>query len=203
MNQSGAFLGKAFLIAVGLIFLVLVMEFNSVLLPAIIMFSILLSLIGVFWGLILCGMRFGIIMTGVGVISLAGVVVNNAIVLIDCTLQLRAQGLNAVEASVRAGRLRLRPVFLTAATTVLGLIPMAMGFGLDVRVWPPKLVVGAESSTWWAPMAIVVIFGLTFATVLTLVVVPAMYCTTDSWSQKLKRMFRMAEGSKLNGAREP
>jgi multidrug efflux pump subunit AcrB len=138
-------------------------------------------------------MRFGIIMTGVGVISLAGVVVNNAIVLIDCTLQLREEGLSAVEAAVRAGRLRLRPVFLTAITTVLGLIPMAMGFGVDVRVWPPKFVTGAESSAWWGPMAIVVIFGLSFATVLTLVIVPAMYCSMDQLKGRLKRRWGNAE----------
>ncbi len=185
MKESGEFLTRAFGIALGLILVVLVLQFNSVLLPLIIVFSVVLSLIGVMWGLLICGMRFGVIMTGVGVISLAGIVVNNAIVLVDCIRQRKAEGLDPFEAVITAGRLRLRPVLLTATTTILGLIPMAIGYSLDFQQWPPRLIAGAESSQWWAPMAVAVIFGLAAATLLTLVLVPVMYSLVDALVRRL------------------
>ncbi len=175
MKESGRFLARAFALASAGIFVVLVIQFNSLLLPAVILSSVVLSLLGVMWGLILTGMRFGIIMTGLGVITLAGVVVNNAIVLVDCIQQLRASGMGTLEAIVAAGVRRFRPVMLTAITTILGLIPMAVGWSLDVHQWPWRIVCGAESSAWWAPMAVAVIFGLAVATILTLGLVPAMY----------------------------
>lgn len=180
IEESGAFLARSFGIALGLILIVLVLQFNSVLLPLIIVVSVMLSLIGVMWGLLICGMRFGVIMTGVGVISLAGIVVNNSIVLVDCIRQRKEEGLDTNDAVVEAGRLRLRPVLLTATTTILGLIPMAIGYSIDFQRWPPGLIAGAESSQWWAPMAVAVIFGLAFATVLTLVFVPVLYSLVDS-----------------------
>ena len=189
MRESGAFLMRAFGIASGLILVILVIQFNSAVLPLIIFFSVILSMIGVMWGLLLCNMRFGVIMTGVGVISLAGIVVNNAIVLIDCIDQRKAEGMSTLEAIIIAGRLRLRPVLLTASTTVLGLIPMAVGWSLEIHHWPPRLIAGAESSTWWAPMAVAVIFGLSVATILTLVIVPAMYSLADSLAGVFKRRF--------------
>jgi multidrug efflux pump len=189
MNQAMDFLTKAFLIALALIALILIMEFNSVLQPFIIMFSVILSLVGVLWGLMLCGMRFGVIMTGIGVVSLAGVVVNNGIVLIDYINRKKQESGNTQEAIVEAGRTRLRPVLLTAMTTVAGLIPMAVGWSFEFHTWPPRLVAGAETSDWWAPMAIAVIFGLTLATILTLVQVPVMYSLMDSASEALKRRF--------------
>ena len=179
IKENSAFLSKAFGIAVALIAVILVIEFNSAILPALIMISVVLSMIGVMWGLMLCRMRFGIIMTGLGVISLAGVVVNNSIVLIDCILQKRTEGMDAMEAAIAAGRQRLRPVLLTAGTTVLGLIPMAVGWSLEIHSWPPKFVAGAESSQWWAPMAVAIIFGLALATLLTLIQVPVMYTLVD------------------------
>jgi len=172
--------------ALGLILVILVIQFNSVLLPFVIIFSVLLSLIGVMWGLLLCQMRFGVIMTGLGVISLAGIVVNNAIVLVDCIRQRQAEGLNSTEAVVAAGRMRLRPVLLTAITTILGLIPMAVGYSVEVHDWPPRIIAGAETSAWWAPMAVAVIFGLSVATVLTLVLVPVMYSLADSFTVWLR-----------------
>ncbi len=187
MNKSGRFLARAFTVAVGLIVVVLVIQFNSVVLPAIILLSVLLSVIGVMWGLIICRMRFGVIMTGVGVISLAGIVVNNAIVLVDCIRQRLAEGLGTTEAVVAAGRLRLRPVLLTALTTVLGLIPMAVGYSLEVHTWPPRIMTGTETSAWWAPMAVSVIFGLTLATGLTLVLVPVMFSLAESLIAAVKR----------------
>ena len=188
MNKSSRFLARAFAIAVGLILLVLVLQFNSVLLPGVIILSVLLSIIGVMWGLVICRMRFGIIMTGVGVISLAGIVVNNAIVLVDCIRQRQEDGLSATAAVVAAGRMRLRPVLLTAVTTVLGLIPMAIGWSLDVHEWPPRFIAGAESSAWWAPMAVAVIFGLSLATVLTLILVPVMYSMADTLVESLRKL---------------
>jgi len=189
MQKSSAFLTKAFLIALGLIMVILVIQFNSLVLPLIILFSVILSMIGVTWGLLLTQMKFSVIMTGLGVISLAGIVVNNAIVLIDCAQQRRAEGLDCDEAVVTAGRLRLRPVLLTAVTTVLGLIPMAIGYSLEIHEWPPRFIAGAESSAWWAPMAVAVIFGLTASTVLTLVFVPIMYSLFNSLADGMRRRF--------------
>jgi CzcA family heavy metal efflux pump len=187
MQESGAFLFRAFLVASAAILIILVIQFNSVLVPGIIFSSVVLSLVGVMWGLVVCRMKFGIIMTGLGALTLAGVVVNNAIVLIDCIRQLREEGMPLREAIVAAGVRRLRPVLLTASTTVLGLIPMAVGLSVEIHAWPWRFVGGAESSAWWAPMAVAVIFGLTVATVLTLGLVPAMYSLvagTVEWAQR-------------------
>ena len=172
-DKAAAFLSKAFMVAVLLITLILVAQFNSLIVPFIIMFTVVLSLIGVLAGLIICGIPFGIIMTGIGVISLAGVVVNNAIVLLDYTRQLQARGMSLIDAAVEAGETRLRPVLLTASTTMLGLVPMATGISYDFHTW--TWATRSQSSEWWNGMAIAVIFGLGFATMLTLVVVPTMY----------------------------
>ena len=172
-NESQAFLTQAFLVALFLIALTLISQFNSLVLPFIIMFSVILSLIGVLIGLMVTGTSFGIIMTGLGVISLAGVVVNNAIILIDYIQQLRERGMDKVEAVITSGLVRFRPVMLTAITTVLGLIPLSTGMGFDFKNF--KFLFGGESSQWWGPMGIAVIFGLSFATILTLVFVPVMY----------------------------
>ncbi len=193
MQKSMAFLSNAFLIALGLILIILVVQFNSVVVPLIIMFSVILSMIGVTWGLLLTQMKFGVIMTGLGVISLAGIVVNNAIVLIDCIQQRRMEGLSTTEAVITAGRLRLRPVMLTAITTVLGLIPMAIGYSVEVHDWPPRFIAGAESSAWWAPMAVAVIFGLTVSTILTLIFVPVMYSLFDSMVIAMRQRFAQPE----------
>jgi len=172
-QESQDFLTKAFLVALLLIFLILVSMFNSVSQPFIIMTSVILSLGGAFLGLALFASPFGIIMTGVGVISLAGVVVNNAIVLIDYTNKLRERGYDLREAVIAAGATRLRPVLLTAVTTILGLIPMVTGVSFDFHSFSISWV--SESSQWWRSMAIVVIFGLMVSTFLTLVVVPTLY----------------------------
>jgi multidrug efflux pump len=172
-EEASAFLTKALVIALFLIAMVLITQFDSVILPFIILSSVVLSLIGVLWGLMISGMPFGIIMTGVGVISLAGVVVNNAIVLLDFTIKLRRRGRSKIEAIVEAGKTRFRPVILTAITTIVGLIPLATGWAFDIHTL--RFVSGGSSSQWWAPMAIAIIYGLAVATILTLVVVPAMY----------------------------
>ena len=172
-QEAQAFLSKAFGAALFLIVLILVTQFNSVSQPLVIMTSVILSLGGVFLGLSFMEMPFGIIMTGVGVISLAGVVVNNAIVLIDYTNRLRERGIHTKEAIISAGCTRVRPVLLTAITTILGLLPMVTGISYDFRKMELSTV--SESTQWWGSMASAVIFGLALATVLTLVVVPSLY----------------------------
>jgi len=172
-EEASAFLAKAFIAAVLLIFLVLVSEFNSVLMPFIIMTSVILSFIGVYLGLLLLRQSFSVIMTGMGVISLAGVVVNNAIVLLDYTNLLRRRGRSCQEAIVEAGCKRFRPVMLTAITTILGLVPMAVGISYNFREL--RWEIGSESAQWWGSMAAAVIFGLVVATALTLFVVPNCY----------------------------
>jgi CzcA family heavy metal efflux pump len=170
--KAQAFLSKAFFACIAIILLILLTQFNSMITPLIILASVLFSLIGVFIGLLVTGTAFGIIMTGIGVISLAGVVVNNAIVLIDYINQLLAKGLSSTEALLRAGSVRFRPVMLTAITTILGLLPMATGISFDFRKM--GFDIGGESSQWWGPMAVAVIFGLGFATLLTLIMVPVL-----------------------------
>ncbi len=186
-KESEDFLSKAFLVALLLIFLILVSMFNSVTQPFIIMTSVVLSLGGAFLGLTLFNSPFGIIMTGVGVISLAGVVVNNAIVLLDYTNKLRERGFALRDAVISAGATRLRPVLLTAITTILGLIPMVTGVSYDFHNWTISWV--SESSQWWRSMAVVVIFGLVVATFLTLVVVPTLYYVLEGFSENKRKLF--------------
>lgn len=192
-EKEMAFLSKALLIAVFLILLIIVAQFNSFGTPGIIMFTVILSLIGVFLGLVISRQDFVIMMTMIGIISLAGVVVNNAIVLIDYTDILRGQRrkeLNlpddeplpydeVVKATIAAGKTRLRPVLLTAITTVLGLIPLAIGFNIDfiglLNDYDPNIYMGGDNNIFFAPMSWAIIYGLTFATFLTLVIIPAFY----------------------------
>ncbi|MDP6041055.1 MAG: efflux RND transporter permease subunit, partial [Candidatus Latescibacteria bacterium] len=178
-QRAAAFLSKAFIIALAGIALILITQFNSLTLPFIILTSVILSLIGVLIGLIITSTPFGILMTGIGVISLAGVVVNNAIVLIDYTLQLHQRGLASRDAIIRAGVTRFRPVILTAITTILGLFPLATGISFDFFTFSWEI--GGRSSQWWGPMGVAVVFGLAFATMLTLVVVPIMISLIWRW----------------------
>ncbi|MEY3013969.1 MAG: hypothetical protein RIT45_2704 [Pseudomonadota bacterium] len=185
-QKASAFLGRALLIGLFGILIILVAQFNSVLKPVIIMSSVVLSLVGVFAGLVITGKPFGVVMTGLGVISLAGVVVNNAIVLIDFIESLRTAGLGPHEAVLRAGLVRLRPVLLTALTTVLGLIPMATGINVDFLNL--RVTETGSSGEFWGGMAIAVSFGLVFATVLTLVVVPALYLVLDRIGSRTRKI---------------
>ncbi len=173
-NEANQYIVKAFIIALFLIAIVLVAQFNSVFQPVIIMTSVFLSLGGVFWGFALTGMEFVMIMSGIGCVALAGVAVNNCIVLIDYTNLLIKDGMSWFDAIIEAGKTRLRPVLLTAITTVLGLLPMALGVSLDLHPGSIGIQVGSESSEFWRPFAWTMIFGLTFATVMTLVIVPCM-----------------------------
>ncbi|MCF7972475.1 MAG: efflux RND transporter permease subunit [Phycisphaerae bacterium] len=189
-QESAAFLSKAFLVALMLVVLVLVIQFNSIMIPFIIITTVILSMIGALAGLLICHLPFGIIMTGIGIISLAGVVVNNAIVLLAYTRQLQAEGLDLIAAAAEAGVTRLRPVLLTATTTIIGLIPMAIGVSYDFHSF--SLVTKSESSQWWSNMAVVVIFGLGFATLLTLVVVPSLYVMLTQTHHRINTLLKRA-----------
>jgi multidrug efflux pump subunit AcrB len=198
-DESFDFLGRAFLIAVFLIAFILVSQFNSIIKPLIILSSVIMSTAGVFYGLVTFQMAFGL-MAFLGVISLAGVVVNNAIVLIDYVDILRQRdGYTLKESLVQAGKIRFRPVILTAITTTLGLVPLAIGFNFDfiVLVGSPieffsnlgdYIYMGGEQAAWWGPMAIAVIVGLLFATALTLILVPVLYYMFERGREKLVEM---------------
>lgn len=186
-DDAQEFLGEAFAIALGFIFFVLVMQFNSISHTLIIMASVLLSLGGAFLGLGISNIPFGIIMTGIGIISLAGVVVNNAIVLIDYINQLIQRGYELTDAVVFAGQTRFRPVLLTAVTTILGLLPMITGVSYDFKRM--KLLTSSESTFWWYSMAVVVAYGLAFATVLTLIVVPVLYHIITDAKNRIAKLF--------------
>ena len=192
-----AFLVLALFVAVGGILLILVGQFNSISKPIIIVTSILLSLSGVFLGMLFTNMNFIIIMTMMGIISLAGIVVNNAIILIDYTIILMSRyrqdrGMSEDEylspgeyrhLIIAAGKSRLRPVILTAVTTVLGLIPLATGLNIDffglITDYDPNIYMGGDNVIFWGPLAWTVIFGLTFATFLTLVIVPLLFYVVE------------------------
>jgi multidrug efflux pump subunit AcrB len=199
--EEFAFLSKALMLAVFMIFLIIVSQFNKVSIPFIIMSSVLFSTIGVFLGLIIFRMDFIVIMTMIGIISLAGIVVNNAIVLMDfieLTRKRKREELGTDQrlppeeiknAIIQAGRTRLRPVLLTAITTILGLIPLAVGLNIDfihfAQNYDPDFYLGGDNVIFWGPMSWTIIFGLTFATFLTLVIVPVMYLLTDKLNTKL------------------
>ncbi len=186
-EEATAFLKKAFGIAIGLIAIILIIQFNSITQPVIILVAVMLSLGGIFWGFFLAQLHFVIIMCGVGTISLAGVVVNNGIVLIDFINQLRERGHSIEDAIVEAGRARLRPVLLTAITTVLGLIPMAFRFSFNFQEFVFEF--GTDSSQWWSELAWTIIFGLSFATALTLVVVPTLVLIDHKLREFIQRGF--------------
>jgi len=211
MEEDMEFLSVAFMAALFLILIILVGQFNSVLSPIIIMFSVIFSTIGVMLGYAFSGDDISIVFTGVGIISLAGVVVNNAIVLIDYVNLLvknkrEELGLTSMdlmtkdqvkEAIITGGATRLRPVLLTAITTVLGLVPLAIGFNFNfftlISELNPRFFIGGDNTAMWGPMAWTIIYGLVFATFLTLVVVPVMYWLAYRLKMRFKGAFGMKE----------
>lgn len=188
-EEAFGFLTTALMVGFALIFLVMLAKFNSIVSPLIIMTAVGLSLIGVLLGLILTRTPFGL-MTFIGIISLAGIVCVNNIVLLDYVKQLTEQGLKKKNAIIEAGLIRFRPVLLTALTTILGLVPLTFGINIDFveffRSFDPKLQFGSENTAFWGPMGIAIISGLTFATFLTLVVVPVLYSAFDSVAVRIK-----------------
>lgn len=187
-NESMAFLGTAFGAAILLIYLILATQFNSVVKPFIIFFTIVLSLIGVLLGFIIFNKDFSIIMSGVGIIALAGIVVKNGILLIEFIEELRGRGYPMREAIIEGGAIRLTPVLLTASAAVLGLVPLALGITVDFvglfRDLAPHLIIGGPSAVFWNILAWTIIYGLTFSTILTLVIVPCMYYVNERVREK-------------------
>jgi multidrug efflux pump subunit AcrB len=186
--ETGAFLGKAMLISFGLIFLILVTQFNSVSKPLIIFVEIFFSIIGVLLGLSIFNMSVSIVMTGVGVIALAGIVVRNGILLVEFTDLLMEQGMPYREAIIEAGKTRMTPVILTASATILGLIPLAVGLNIDfVALFSelnPHIHFGGDNVAFWGPLSWTMIFGLSFATFLTLILVPVMLLLSNNLKVK-------------------
>jgi multidrug efflux pump subunit AcrB len=192
-QKATDFLGKAFIITLLLVFLIMVAEFNSLKVPFVILISVLLSLIGVMLGLVVTRTPASVVMTGVGVVALAGIVVRNGIVLLDFVKHKHDEGgLSLEDALLEAGRIRLRPVVLTAAATVLGVLPMATGIDFDWREF--HFIFGAESAEFWRPLAVTIIFGLTISTFLTLVIVPTVYSLLEEWTNRVSSFFRRFRG---------
>lgn len=191
--ETSAFLGGAMLTSIFLIILILVTQFNSISKPLLILSEIFFSIIGVLLGFALFNMSFSIIMTGIGIVALAGIVVRNGILLVEFTDLLRAHGVPLREAIIEAGRTRMTPVLLTATATILGLIPLAVGLNIDfVKLFSefnPHIFFGGDSVAFWGPLSWTMIFGLGFATLLTLLLVPAMYYINEKGKQKIYRWF--------------
>ncbi|UFQ99106.1 efflux RND transporter permease subunit [Pseudomonas wenzhouensis] len=171
-REAATFLMSAFVVAIFLMAIILVTQFNSLYQAALVLSAIVLSTAGVLMGLLINGQSFGIVMVGMGLIALAGIVVNNNIILIDTYNQLRSQGLQPREAALETGCLRLRPVLLTAVTTILGLMPMVLSVNVDLVT--PSLGFGAPSTQWWTQLSSAIAGGLAFATVLTLLLTPCL-----------------------------
>lgn len=195
--ETQAFLGRALLIALGIIFLILVLQFNSMSKPFIVLTEIFFSVIGVLLGYAFTGMTIATIMLGVGVVGLAGIVIKNGILLIEFTDELRSRGYKTREAAIQAGKIRIIPVMLTAIATMLGLLPLAVGFNIDfVTLFTnlnPHVFFGGDSVVFWGPLSWTIIFGLIFAFFLTLIMVPGMYLIAE----RLRRPMEQFYGTKF------
>ena len=189
--KASAFLLKAFGTAMFLIFAILLAQFNRLTSVGLVLSAVVLSTIGVLLGLLVMGQPFGVVMTGIGVIANAGVIVNNNIVLIDTYDRLRREGMEAYDAIVETCRERARPVVLTAVTAVLGVLPIA--FGINIEFLTREVSIGAPATQWWISLSTAIVFGLGFATVLTLIVTPAALMAIEKMRQK-----RLAWAERLN-----
>ncbi len=196
-QETNSFLGMAFILALGLIFLILVMQFNSLSKPFIVLTEIFFSIIGVFLGFAITGMTMPTIMVLVGVIGLAGIVIKNGILLIEFTEELRDRGMKIREATIQAGKIRIIPVLLTAVATILGLLPLAVGFNINFESLfthlDPKIFLGGDSVVFWGPLAWTIIFGLILSFFLTLLMIPSMYIM----SERLRRPMIKFYGTKF------
>lgn len=191
--ETGAFLGKALLIALMIILFILVLQFNSVSKSVIILTEILFSVIGVLLGFAITGMQISVVMTGIGIIGLAGIVVKNAILVIDFADHLRARGMKTKEAVIQAGKIRIIPVLLTALAAIFALLPLAIGFNINFITMfselNPHIFFGGDSASFWKPLAWTIIFGLTFAFFMTLIMVPSMYLIAERLRRPMRRQF--------------
>ncbi|MDX2133207.1 MAG: efflux RND transporter permease subunit [Saprospiraceae bacterium] len=177
--EAAAFLGNSLMLSMLMILLILITQFNSFGKTIIILTEVVFSVVGVLLGLAVFNMDFSIVMMGIGIVALAGIVVRNGILLVEFTDHLRAQGMDTPQAIVEAGRIRMTPVLLTATATILGLIPLAVGFNIDFESLfahgDPKIFFGGDSVAFWGPLSWTIVFGLSFATFLTLIILPVMY----------------------------
>lgn len=194
--ETGAFLGKALVIALVLILFILVLQFNSVSKSVIILTEIVFSVIGVLLGFALTGMTMSVVMTGIGIVGLAGIVVKNGILVIEFADELRSRGMKTREAIIQAGKTRIIPVLLTALAAILGLIPLATGFNINFITMfsdlNPHIFFGGDNAVFWKPLSWTIIFGLIFAFFMTLLIVPAMYLIAE----RLRRPMRRTYGGK-------
>jgi multidrug efflux pump subunit AcrB len=191
--ETNAFLGRAFFMAMGLIFLILVLQFNSMSKPFIVLTEIFFSIIGVLLGYAFTGMTIATIMLLVGIIGLAGIVIKNGILLIEFTDELRGRGVKTREAAIQAGKIRIIPVLLTALATMLGLLPLAVGFNINFVSFfqhlNPHIFFGGDSVVFWGPLSWTIIFGLIFAFFLTLIMVPSMYLIAERLRRPMERFY--------------
>ena len=191
--ETGAFLGKALVIALLLILVVLVAQFNSVSKPVIILTEIVFSVIGVLIGFSVTGMEVSVLMTGLGIVGLAGIVVKNGILVIEFTDELRARGMKTREAVIQAGKTRIIPVLLTAVAAILAFIPIAVGFNINfVTLFSelnPHIFFGGDNVAFWKPLSWTIIFGLAFAFFMTLFMVPGMYLIAERLKRPMRRQF--------------
>ncbi|HET7896633.1 MAG TPA: efflux RND transporter permease subunit, partial [Flavisolibacter sp.] len=182
-KETGAFLGNALIIALMLILFILVLQFNSISKPVIILTEIVFSVIGVLLGFAIFGMTVSVVMTGIGIVGLAGIVVKNGILVIEFADELRARGMKTREAVIQAGKTRIIPVLLTALAAILGLIPLAVGFNINfVTLFTelnPHIFFGGDNVVFWKPLSWTIIFGLAFAFFMTLLIVPSMYLIAE------------------------
>lgn len=192
--ETAAFLGTALISALFIILIILVLQFNSISKPIVILSEILFSVIGVLLGITIFGMQLSIVMTGLGIVALAGIVVRNGILLVEFADLMVSQGMEIRAAVIEAGRTRMTPVLLTATATMLGLVPLAVGLNIDfVTMFTelhPHIYFGGDNVAFWGPLSWTIIFGLSFATFLTLVLVPCMYLVADKNSKKIKSLFK-------------
>ena len=191
--ETGAFLGKALVIALMIILLILVLQFNSVSKPVIILTEIVFSIIGVLLGFALTGMTISVVMTGIGIVGLAGIVVKNGILVIEFSDELRARGMRTREAVIQAGKTRIIPVMLTALAAILGFLPIAFGFNINfITLFSelnPHIFFGGDSVVFWKPLSWTIIFGLAFAFFMTLLMVPGMYLIAERLKRPMRNMF--------------
>lgn len=194
-EKEAAFLGGAFMFSLIMIFMILITQFNSFGKVMIILSQVVLSIIGVFLGFSLSGMDFSVVMSGVGLVALIGIVVNNGIILLDFFQIQENRGIPLKEAIIEGGAIRFTPVLLTASSTILGLVPLATSLNINfstlITHLDPQIFFGGDSAAFWSPLSWTIIFGLTFATVVTLLVVPIMYYLTMKGTDRFMEYFRL------------
>ena len=191
--ETGAFLGQALMVTLMLILLILVLQFNSISKPVIILMEIMFSIIGVLLGFAFTGMSVSIVMTGLGVVGLAGIVVKNGILVIEFAEELRSRGMKTRDAIIEAGKTRIIPVMLTAMAAILALIPLATGFNINfITLFSelnPHIYFGGDNTVFWKPLSWTIIFGLAFAFFMTLIILPGMYLIAERLRRPMRSMY--------------